>query len=151
MSCHVLLCVVTYCLFLSCLTFWCCVYARLAQWGQAWSRLVLSRSALILSIHIKLCLVLSYLGMTCLATSLFGLSCFGLSYLAVSGPILLCVILWSLLSCSLLGHKMPSYCYRRQLAPSAMKETFAEVKERLTREMAERTETRVKFWRRIEE
>ena len=46
---------------------------------------------------------------------------------------------------------MPSYCSRRKLAPSAIKETLAEVKQRLTREMSERTETRVRYWRRREE
>jgi hypothetical protein len=46
---------------------------------------------------------------------------------------------------------MPSYLYRRQIAPSAKKETLADVKCRLQRELAQRTETRVKYWMRREE
>ena len=46
---------------------------------------------------------------------------------------------------------MPSYLYRRQIAPSAIKETLADVKCRLQRELAQRTETRVKYWKRREE
>ena len=46
---------------------------------------------------------------------------------------------------------MPSYCSRRKLAASGIKETLAEVKQRLTREMSERTETRVRYWSRREE
>ena len=46
---------------------------------------------------------------------------------------------------------MPSYLYRRQVAPSAIKETLGDVKNRLQRELAQRTETRVKYWMRREE
>ena len=44
---------------------------------------------------------------------------------------------------------MPSYTYRRQLAPSRRKETLAEVKARLTEELKQRTEERVKHWNRL--
>ncbi len=48
------------------------------------------------------------------------------------------------------AHSMPSYCQRRQLAPSQMKESVVTVKARLTTEQAERTSTRVKYWARRE-
>jgi hypothetical protein len=41
---------------------------------------------------------------------------------------------------------MPSYTYRRQLAPSRRKETLAEVKARLIEELKQRTEERVNHW-----
>ncbi len=41
---------------------------------------------------------------------------------------------------------MPSYCYRRQLPPSAIKENLADVKARLVKELKNRTEERVKHW-----
>ena len=44
---------------------------------------------------------------------------------------------------------MPSYTYRRQLAPSRRKETLAEVKARLTEELKQRTEERVNHWNRL--
>ena len=46
---------------------------------------------------------------------------------------------------------MPSYLYRRQIAPSAIKETLGDVKSRLQRDLAQRMETRVKYWMRREE
>ena len=46
---------------------------------------------------------------------------------------------------------MPSYLYRRQIAPSAIKETLGDVKSSLQRELAQRTVTRVKYWMRREE
>jgi hypothetical protein len=46
---------------------------------------------------------------------------------------------------------MPSYCYRRQLSPSAMTESLADVKARIVSEMAERTEERVKYWEKRKE
>ena len=46
---------------------------------------------------------------------------------------------------------MPSYSYRRGIAPSAIKETLAQVKCRLIRELAQRTEARVRYWMRREE
>ena len=44
---------------------------------------------------------------------------------------------------------MPSYTYRRQLAPSQRKETLAEVKARLIEELQQRTEERVNHWNRL--
>jgi hypothetical protein len=44
---------------------------------------------------------------------------------------------------------MPSYTYRRQLAPSRRKETLAEVKARLIEELKQRTEERVNHWNRL--
>jgi hypothetical protein len=44
---------------------------------------------------------------------------------------------------------MPSYSYRRQLAPSRKKETLAEVKARLIEELKQRTEERVNHWNRL--
>ena len=41
---------------------------------------------------------------------------------------------------------MPSYCYRRQLAPSEIKHNLADVKVRLIKELKKRTEERVKYW-----
>ncbi len=46
---------------------------------------------------------------------------------------------------------MPAYCYSRIIPPSAKKETLAEVKCRLVRELAQRTATRVRYWMRREE
>jgi hypothetical protein len=46
---------------------------------------------------------------------------------------------------------MPSYTYRRQLAPSRRKETLAEVKARLIEELKQRTEERVSHWNRLED
>ena len=46
---------------------------------------------------------------------------------------------------------MPSYRYRRQLAPNALKESLDAVKARIVRELAERTEKRVKYWAKREE
>jgi hypothetical protein len=46
---------------------------------------------------------------------------------------------------------MPSYTYRRQLAPSQRKETLAEVKARLIEELKQRTEERVNHWNRLED
>ncbi len=46
---------------------------------------------------------------------------------------------------------MPSYTYRRQLAPSRRKETLAEVKARLIEELKQRTEERVNHWRQLED
>jgi hypothetical protein len=45
---------------------------------------------------------------------------------------------------------MPTYCYRRQLAPSQMKESLVAVKHRLTMELSERTSVRVRYWARRE-
>jgi hypothetical protein len=44
---------------------------------------------------------------------------------------------------------MPSYTYRRQLAPSRRKETLAEVKARLIEELKQRTEERVNHWNQL--
>ena len=44
---------------------------------------------------------------------------------------------------------MPSYTYRRQLAPSQRKETLAEVKARLIEELKQRTEERVNHWKQL--
>jgi hypothetical protein len=44
---------------------------------------------------------------------------------------------------------MPSYTYRRQLAPSQRKETLAEVKARLIEELKQRTEERVNHWNQL--
>ncbi len=41
---------------------------------------------------------------------------------------------------------MPSYLYRRGLAPRAKKETLEEVKARIRKEIEERTEERVRYW-----
>jgi hypothetical protein len=41
---------------------------------------------------------------------------------------------------------MPSYCYRRQLAPSEIKQNLADVKVRLITELKNRTDERVKYW-----
>jgi hypothetical protein len=41
---------------------------------------------------------------------------------------------------------MPSYTYRKQLAPSRRRETLAEVKARLIEELKQRTEERVSHW-----
>ena len=46
---------------------------------------------------------------------------------------------------------MPSYTYRRQLAPSRLKETLAEVKARLIEELKQRTEERVSHWNQLED
>ena len=56
----------------------------------------------------------------------------------------------SRLSCTNLqqrkGLLMPSYSYRRGLAPRARKETLEEVKARIRIEIQERTEARVRYW-----
>jgi len=44
---------------------------------------------------------------------------------------------------------MPSYTYRRQLAPSQRKETLAEVKARLIEELKQRTKERVDHWNQL--
>ena len=44
---------------------------------------------------------------------------------------------------------MPSYTYKRQLAPSRRKETLAEVKARLIEELKQRTEERVNHWNQL--
>jgi hypothetical protein len=44
---------------------------------------------------------------------------------------------------------MPSYTYRRQLAPFRRKETLAEVKARLIEELKQRTEERVSHWNQL--
>ena len=44
---------------------------------------------------------------------------------------------------------MPSYIYRRQLAPSQTKESLEAVKTRLTEELRLRTEERVRHWDRL--
>ena len=44
---------------------------------------------------------------------------------------------------------MPSYIYRRQLAPSQTRESLEEVKTRLTEELRLRTEERVRHWDRL--
>ena len=41
---------------------------------------------------------------------------------------------------------MPSYLYRRGLAPRGKKETLEEVKARIRKEIEERTEERVRYW-----
>ncbi len=46
--------------------------------------------------------------------------------------------------------RMPSYCYRRKIPPSDTKENPADVKARLVLELAQRTETRVKYWEKRE-
>ena len=46
---------------------------------------------------------------------------------------------------------MPSYTYRRQLAPFRRKETLAEVKARLIEELKQRTEERVSHWNQLED
>jgi hypothetical protein len=44
---------------------------------------------------------------------------------------------------------MPSYIYRRQLAPSQTRESLEEVKTRLVEELRLRTEERVRHWDRL--
>ncbi len=49
------------------------------------------------------------------------------------------------------GTYMPSYTYRRQLAPSQRRETLVEVKARLVEELKQRTEEGVNHWNRLED
>ena len=44
------------------------------------------------------------------------------------------------------GHLMPSYTYRRGIAPRAKKETLEEVKARIRKAIEEITEERVRYW-----
>jgi hypothetical protein len=44
---------------------------------------------------------------------------------------------------------MPSYIYRRQLAPSQTRETLDEVRTRLIEELRLRTEERVRYWNQL--
>ncbi len=46
---------------------------------------------------------------------------------------------------------MPSYTYRRGIAPRAKKETLEEVKARIRKAIEERTEKRVQYWIRLAE